>query len=333
MTMNHIPADRLLDVVRGRDPRFARTEAIGLLAESQEPRRESLLADIIENPSEPRRYRLVAAMTLGRVRSEAAEAILLRNLEAQHPAVREVLRSLGRIGGPRALKAIEELELPSDHPAKGDEAFAAGLIRYRLRLDGEALPLPPPDALLEPPSEDVRRVDVRQLEEERAQAVVKDLERYPHGIVLDPEAATLIECAGEINVLVPNRELAKPQGRSWVLEGKALVALVGLQSPENGDYSVSYLVLTNPVQSGEVEVLVTRSSGRYVLAGTAHPEGDGLVFDLRAVRRAGARSLSVRGVLRDGRLLDVEASASSRQEPRKRPDYRKPGTPVTERAP
>ena len=71
MAAQEIPIEKLPDVVLGRDRTFERAEAMALLAASSLPRREQLLAQVLENTAEERQYRLVAAITLGRILTPA----------------------------------------------------------------------------------------------------------------------------------------------------------------------------------------------------------------------------------------------------------------------
>ena len=75
-----IPADKLEDVVLGRDRTYARAEAMAQLAASDRPGRESILARVLENDQEPRRYKAPAAVALGRIATAASENILLSRL-------------------------------------------------------------------------------------------------------------------------------------------------------------------------------------------------------------------------------------------------------------
>jgi hypothetical protein len=315
MAAANIPIEKLPDAVLGRDRAYARGEAMAVLAASNHPQREALLAHVLEDPGEQRRYRLVAAITLGRIFTPAAARLLIRNLEREQPALADVLKSLGRIGSREALSAIESLKLGEGHPAHGAAVFAAALISYRLGLAGHDLPLPSEAELLQPRATDARPIDVRKMEAEAASVVIEALKRYPHGIEFDPAAVTGIYCDGEVNVLCVNRDFSG-QALARAGERKALLAVAALQSPETGDYSPSYLVLTSPgATPGTFEVVVTRCSGTYALAGTARLGGDRADFQLRSVRRPGARAIVIRGTLADGIIQAVDAVSSATREP------------------
>jgi hypothetical protein len=318
MDETEIPLEALPDVVLGRDRRYPRAEAMARLAASSHPERESLLGRVLERPDDERRYRVVAAITLGRIDTPAAQQRLLGNLRDEQPALNEVLRSLGRIGDREALAAIESLKLPGDHPARGTAAWAASLISYRLGLSGHQLRMPTEAELLHRPADTVAlRIDVRKLEPEAATVVVEALRRYPYGgVALDPASVTRLTCAGEVNIICMNRQFSGPGGLEKALERKAFVAVGALQSPETGDYSPSYLVMTHPTGApGAVELIAPRCSGTFALAGTGRIAGDRAEFELRSVRRPGARSIFVRGAVVNGVIEAAEAVSSRTKEP------------------
>ena len=316
--MDQIPLARVPDVVLGRDGTHARPEAMAILAASSHPEREALLARVLESPGEDRRYRVVAAITLGRIDTKAAEAALLRNLRADQPAVAEVLKSLGRIGDEDALRAIESLQLDEIEAARGPAVFAAALISYRLGLAGHDLPLPDAAQLQTPPDREVELpIEVRRLDAAEARVVLEALRRYPYGnVAFDPGAVTRFYCAGEVNVICTNREFAAPGALATATARKALMAVGALQSPETGDYSPSYLVLTHPGPGpGAIELVVPRCGGAMAMAGTGRIADDRAEFELRSVRRPGARAIFIRATVTRGVVDAAEARSSTTREP------------------
>jgi hypothetical protein len=314
-----IPIERLPEVVLGKDQKFSRAEAMAELAASERPDRVTLLTQVLEKASEPRRYRAVAAIALGRIATSASEEILLRNLpKTADDAFPEVLLSLGRIGSAKALAAIDALKSSPQHPAWARAAYAAALIAHRLGLPGHELPFPAEANLLAPPAPPARSIEFTPLEPVTARVVLDAMKRHPYGITFDPGKLTRIRCAGETNIFCPNREF---QGNAVVrlLERKAVAALGALQSPETGDYSVSYVFFTRPSGVGAIEIMVYRCSGTLALAGTATVAGAQVEFELRSVRRPGALAISVKGAMQDGRVQITEAASSTTRQKRREP--------------
>lgn len=317
MAAQEIPIEKLPDVVLGRDRTFERAEAMALLAASSLARREQLLAQVLENTAEERQYRLVAAITLGRILTPSAEKILVGNLKDEQPALSEVLKSLGRIGSRESLAAIDSLKLPEGHHAVSAARFAASLITYRLGIAGHDLPLPDEKNLLRAEGTPAQRIELRKMEAPAAKVVIEALTRFPYGNVeFDLDAVTGVHCAGETNVILINREFSKPGTLVKATQRKALFAIGALQSPETGDFSPSYLLFTHPSATrGTVHMIVTRCSGAYAMAGFGRLEGDGGAYELRSVRRPGARAMLVRGTLADGIVRAAEAISSTTREP------------------
>ena len=321
-----IPIEKLPDAVLGRDPAYARPEAMAQLAFSARPDRESLLAQVLQNDKEPRRYKAVAAIALGRIPTPSAEATLLSRLsKTSDPAFPEVLLSLGRIGGPQALVAIDSLQLPPLHPDAGRAAYAASLIAHRLGLPGHELPFPPEENILKPPAAGQSRpVEFAPVDHSAAQLVLDGMNRYPYGIAFEPTKLTSARCAGEINVICPNREFLGATA-TRLAERKAVLALVALQSPETAEYSISYVVLSRPSTGkvGTLTITVHRCSGKLALAGSARLAGTNIQFELRSVRQPGAWATSLTGSLEDGRVQMTEAISSTIPEKRLQPTRKK----------
>jgi hypothetical protein len=278
---------------------------------------------VLLNPSEPRQYRIVAAITMGRILTETAETLLIGSLKADDVALPEVLKSLGRIGGRGALAAIESLKLSDTHPAGGAARFATSLIAYRLDIAGHDLPRPDEKSLLRPERGDVRAIELRKMEPGQAKVVIEALARYPYGgVEFSPDAATHVHCAGETNIILVNREFVLRGTLIKATRRRSLFAIGALQSPETGDFSPAYLLFTHPrSEPGAVDMIVTRCSGAYAMAGVGRLIDDHGEYQLQSVRRPGARAMLVRGTLADGIVQAAEALSSTAREPPRVPRH------------
>jgi hypothetical protein len=295
-----VDMNTLLRAMRGGDPDIGREEAFALLAASGFPQRQALLAAVLQDQAESSRTRSAAAIALGRINTRDSQQTLLASLNAPEPGVQaEVLYALGCIGGLDALAAIDALELYDDRRKEAAD-FASALIAHRLGLEGHELPLPPEDRLLNQSREKSRAIEVTALPAEEGAKVIADLARQPYGVEYDHDRLVRFDCAGRINVWCPNREFTAPGGVARLRERKALAGVVALRSEETGDHSVSYTVMTAPRrESGRLNILAPRCSGRAGLAGTGKVAGDQLEFHLRAVRRPGAFPIELAGEFAD----------------------------------
>jgi hypothetical protein len=321
-----VSLERLRKAIRGADPAIARGEAFALLAAGPFQKREELLGQSLHDPGEPATSRRAAAIALGRIATAEAEQTLLAGLKGTEPPVQaDIMRSLGRIGGRTALKAIEALDVPP--PARPAAGFAMGLIAHRLGLDGHDLAPPSEKQLLEVPEES-RKIDASPLEPERAAKVLADLRLQPYGIDYDPETLVRLQCGPRVNVVCPSLEVMKPGGIARLTERKALAGVAAYESPETHDYSVSYLLLTAPEgSSGGVHIHALRCSGRGALAGSGNVEGDRLIFRLRSLERPGGFRVELSGLLTEERLRFRVAKVSHDQLPSLLPT-RTPGVPA-----
>jgi hypothetical protein len=194
------------------------------------------------------------------------------------------------------------------------------LIAHRLGLPGHELPFPAAENILKPAGQ-TRPIEFAAVDPVTARVVLDAMKQHPYGIAFDPAKLTLTRCAGEINVICPNREFLGTAA-ARLTERKAVLALGALQSPETGEYSVSYVVLSRPAGAGTVAIMIHRCSGKLALAGTARIVGARLEFELRSVRQPGAWAASVKGTMEDGRIQITEAVSSTVQEKRRVPAHR-----------
>ncbi|HEY7140103.1 MAG TPA: HEAT repeat domain-containing protein [Methylomirabilota bacterium] len=319
MATRTVTLDQLREALHGGRSDIAQGEAFALLAASSFPEREVLLGSVLQDRREPTAVRSAAAIALGRIPTRESEQILLTNLAAEEWRVQvEVLRALGKIGGAEALAAIDRLRLPAEDP--GGAAFAASLIAHRLRLPGHELPLPPGERLLKVPEERAHAIRVSPLPPELARKAILDLARQPYGVEYDENRLVRLECVRRVNVVCPNRQLTEAGQVARLRERKAVAAVVALQSPETGDYSVSYIVMVAPAGSaGRVQIIAPRCSGRPGLAGTGNVVDDRLAFELRTVERPGAFPMELSGELVTGEIRFRRAVVSPEQTPSRRP--------------
>jgi hypothetical protein len=329
MVFSSIPADRLPGVVLGRDPGFARPEAFAVLAASDLPNREELLAVVLDEAGERADIRTAAAVALGRVATAESEHVLLANLSESTPRVlAEITRSLGRIGTQRSLARVDELVRSADPRVTEAARFGAALIAHRLGLPGHELPMPAESELLTPPTTAASRpIDFRPEPPEKRALILADLRRYPfQGIEYDEDSITGISCAGAELALALNREISATSDR--LFQRKALAGVVALRSPETGDYSASLVVLTAPAD-GAVNAQLTTNSGQLTLAGQARRTGTSAEFALRSVARPGALAMLISGAL-DGRHVAVTQALSGTVRERSRLPERVPRASVSE---
>ena len=314
---------RLREIVAGREevPDFPRTSAIHLLAFSDLPTRHRDLEAVLENEREPENLRRVAANHLGKINTPAAIQILVENISTgSQQVLAGILKALGRVGGTAELEAVlKAKEYATGHAAQ-QAAFAAALISHREGLAGNELPMPDEGSYLKIP-EGAARLEVTRAAPSDAEMCLRSLASQPFGIEYAEQSIYQLRCVKTVLMILLNRKFAGSEAMAKAAERKALPCVVATRNEETGSYSVSFLLLSKPARvKGEIDLLVTRSTGDPVLAGTARTHGDRAEFHLRAISRPGAVGIELAGAFAGGKLEFTNArSALVVQVPKSQP--------------
>jgi hypothetical protein len=313
----------LREAVLGRSKRLERMSALALLVLSDDPEREALLASVASDPREPPHVQSAAAITLGHVATRKAEMLLVQMLQtAPHHVLPDVLRSLGRIGSPTALRTID-LHITSSAAAIASAAqFAGALIAHRFRLPGHDLPVPSPEQLLAPPEPERRSIDMGLASPEDARAVLTSLAHEPYGIEYAEEKLTQLRCGTDLYTVCLNGQFVNADAAPDLLQRKAVLALVALESREGSGHSISHIVLSRPsAKTAMIELLAPRCTGHPDLAGSARVSASEIAFSLRSVDRPGARAASLDGRIERSQITMSKAIVATRRRPAPRPAY------------
>lgn len=309
--------------VQGGAVSLPRTVAFALLAASDDPERELLLARVLENSGERPQLRSAAAIALGHILTAKAEQLLAQALRtAPSDVLPDILRSLGRIGSPAVLDRIDPHGASAVGLVAAAARFGAALITHRFGLSGHDLPVPSAEDLLAEPTGRVRPIEVVRHSTAEARAVLASLAHEPYGIDLAEESVTQLRCGTDRNTVCLNRQFVSRGSTGTLLERKALLALVALQAQEGDKHSVSYVILAAPSRtSGAIDLLAPRCSGEPALAGSARLIGDEIRFSLRSVDRPGARGFFLDGTIERGRPTITGATASVTRRPAPTPAH------------
>jgi hypothetical protein len=299
---------QLRRIVLGQEGDFPRAEAMALLAETDYPNVHRDLEEVLLNDVEASGTRIAAAMTLWRLESLQAAAVLERALAVKDESVlAAVFTALGRIGPQTALPAIEQARRRAKGLARARADFAATLIAHRFGLPGHVVPPPSSKEFLAVPSGAGRTFRVTQADAAEAELGLRSLGREPVGIDLSERDAYLLRCDGNDWLLLLSADLTV-EGASGFTDRKAVAAVVASKQEATGLYSTRLLVLTSPVRgSRSAAITVHRETGELAFAGEAKVEGDEVEFVVRAVKAQGAFPVRFRGVWRPGRLTTREA--------------------------
>jgi hypothetical protein len=300
---------------------LTRTEAFALLAASDDPEREALLASVVENPREDSRQRSAAAIALGHVLSPHAERLLSRAARNAPPEVLpEVLTALGRIGGTDALDVIDQFLTTTSKSVGAAARFAGALIAHRFGLAGHDLPVPSARELLPEPSANARPIVVGPPAPEEARTILASLAREPYGVALHAASMLQFRCGTDVNTLCLNEEFIGTHSARLLLERKALLGLVALESRTPGEHTISYVLLSTPSpMRATLDLLAPRCNGSAALGGSGTAVGEEIRFALRSIDRPGARAVTLDGTLRSGHVALRVALISTTRRPAPRP--------------
>jgi hypothetical protein len=298
----------LRDAALGHSSLVERRVAVALLLHSNYPEREDLLRSVATNPRETLEERSSAAIALGHIATSKAEMVLTQILRNVPDSVlADALRSLAKIGGPSALKAIDR-HLASPSNAVADAArFAGAMIAHRFGLPGHDLFAPSPDKFLTVPPGESLSIEVSRASVDEARLVLESLADEPYGIQLGGGPLTQLRCGTDVHTVCLNSRVVAPEPTRIVLQHKALLALVALQLREGDGHSVSYLILSSPSSVSDINLLAPRCTGRPALAGTAHVSNGEIRFSLRALNRPGARAVALDGTVAHGQVTMSQA--------------------------
>jgi hypothetical protein len=104
---------------------------------------------------------------------------------------------------------------------------------------------------------------------------------------------------------------------------KTIMGLLSRWVVETGEYQPQYVVLTNPVEDGQVQIMVVRSDGEVFYSGKAAVKRNILSFIMSDIKRPGTAPTKVKGKLT---LRGVQLEVTI---PSKRREGKRSPTPLT----
>lgn len=305
---SRIDWSQVRDVVRGRLIGGPRAHAIASLVAARHPGADRDLQVVLQNPAEPVRLRVVAALNLVRLDSPQVESILIAaTRDRDEHVLAAVMRALGRVGTERGLRAIEAATDLTGVAAR-QAAFAASLISHRLGLEGHDLPVPRPKDLLDFPEAAARTFQIQRLSGGDADHALRTLSREPFGIAYDESALHEIRCADNRWLVAFNRDVTSAGGIERLAAQKTFAGVLATYQRENDTYSARHLILTAPEQRGRrVRIHVQRLLGEPGFFGRVQitAGGDRHPFSIRAVAGPGSFPVLVDGFYRGNGRLEI----------------------------
>lgn len=264
---------------------------------------------LLEDRHQPSRIRALAAVSLGRIGTPEAEAILIRNIQIpKNDVLSASMTSLGRIGGTRALEVIVGVRPFMTGPAAVRADFAAVLISYRLRLTGHELNVPNESNFLKFESSSVHQLETHPPDETEARLCLQSLDAQPYGVEFSDNILQKLTCRDNHHMLVLNRDFEGWDGVRKLRDGNALLGAVATKCPDINAYSIAFLVFTSPGDEKDgLQIWINRATGESAFAGTARLKHDRVTFEVSALVGPGAFCLHINGRFDGSALVFTEA--------------------------
>jgi hypothetical protein len=253
--------------------------------------------------------------------------LLIRNSQVEDERVlTTVMKGLGRIGGENALEAIARVRERTTGVAAFQAEFAAALISHRFGLSGNDLPVPSNSEYLQPTNDTSRSFQVARPSEDETQVCLQSLADQPFGIQYSGNNLYNIQCGQNNWMLVLNQEFANQDAVQLLQIRKAFPGIIAAKYEETGLYSTAFLLFTSPTEQPNIlNLLIHRSTGEQVFAGTAQVEGSKANFSIRSISRPGGFPVNVEGEFEGGNLnFETTLSGTQVQERRHPTKVRSP---------
>jgi hypothetical protein len=303
---------RLRDIVAGKDTSFPVPRAMALLHATDFPNKHRDFAAVLEDEKQPSELRYLAAIYLGKITAPAAMHILIHNSNVRDELVLSgVMRALGCIGDRSALAAISQAKQHAHGLAMVQAEFAQTLIAHREGVHELDVAVAEQTNHLTMDANDTHPFEIIPANSSAAELCLRSLADQPYGIEYSEQSMYQARCGRSNWMILFNRDFAQKNTTVKLRKQLTLLGTIALRDAETGLYSTMYLVLTAPaIDQQTVNILVYRTAGRLIFAGSAVIKDNHAEFSILAVRRAGAYSLQVDGVFEDGRL-DIHTALST----------------------
>ena len=259
---------------------------------------------ILKDPQAPERLRSVASVELGKHSDAASEEILIDTLKSASPGLlKHVTRSLGRIGGQKALEELEKVKVPDDTPAGVALRFAKTLISYRIGSNAYLLKPSREVQRLQPATTERTNIEFSEIGKEKIQSALTAVRRQLPAIDVDVKSGLRFMCGASEHWVLLNADVAKT-GPADTLRKRPFIAGAILKYRVCSEhYSLDEYILTNGSGKDEITLIGVRGSGVMVHAGVVSIRGRAARFELRSSNPPYSRPIDLSGTFdTDGRL-------------------------------
>jgi hypothetical protein len=320
ISANAFSVEELRDALFRESKRLTPEVALALLARKDYPGKVDDLRRVLVGTQQSRRLRSLAAVELGRTRTDAAIDVLVEvatTAAADDPdLVRGVVEGLSLAGGLRALDSLDKLRTRAD---VGTVALSlARTLRYRLGAAGDEFAMPEASRLLEADPQRALPMRITTAPAESVRKALVDLPPFLTDIDLVEEGASEIICADQTLLFLRHRNVVPTSGKATSSAARAALPrrkmMVGVVAQVDGVetdvWMPQFQVLAQPSgDKDELHLFVVTMRGTLAMAGTASLAGRTAQFKLTAVDQPGVTPLSMQGAFTENGL-EVERAFS-----------------------
>jgi hypothetical protein len=247
---------------------------------------------ILKDSKAPERIRSVASVELGKHRDDTSEEVLIDTLKSASPALlKHVAKSLGQIGGQKALEELEKVKVADNTPAGVALRFAKTLISYRIGSNAYLLKPTREVQRLQPATTQLTNIEFNEIGKENLQAALPAVRRQLPAIDVDPKSALRFMCGASEHWVLLNTDVAKIGLRNRPFIAGAILK----QRVCSEHHSLDEYILTNGGGKDEITLIGVRGSGVMVHAGVVHIRDRAVKFELRSNNPPYSRPIDLTG--------------------------------------
>jgi hypothetical protein len=207
----------------------------------------------------------------------------------------KVAKSLGNIGGLAAFKALSLIKATPKSYLEKQVAFARALIAHRLNLDNDPMPFVKAAAGQPDAKDQVQALTLKPAQAKSVQTALGKLESGLFGMTPSSMIGFAVHSGKAKWMMFVNQQSEKQGISQSMCSRKLILGVLSRWIEETQTYDAQYAVLTQPLSSKSVQIMVIRSDGTVMYSGKAVAKDSVLSFAVSDTQRPGTSKTSVSG--------------------------------------
>lgn len=312
-----ISASQLSVALKGRLTGVTATQALSAQKLAGRAALAPALIEVLEDPDATGEARAVALRALGAEKGAEAEPALIASLRSDTSRdVRLAAQSLGKIGGEKALEALQSLRLRDGHPAAKATLAASRQIAFRNGLKGFELKRPDSDAILKLPRAGSLTMKQRIVPRDEGESIADRLSAATPAFAFEPKAMVELVCAGATLWVAPEKSILGKKGAARLAKApSAPIMIYGFNDCSMRPYVYAH-VFAQPKRGG-LDLFAMRSRGDITHSGSAKIGERQIDFELSALADNLSPAVQIEGALDVGKSALAVKTARFNPTPQK----------------